>query len=395
MIDISILKDKREFLKKVLLKREVDLDVDKIASLYERKRELLQVVERLRAQKNKLSSGKAEDMEEARRVKAELKEKEEEMKGVEQEFNALFFLIPNIPFDEVPETEARVIREWGKPENKEKDHLQLGESLDLIDVKRAAKISGTRFGILKNQGALLEFALINFVLDNIKGFVPVIPPVLLKEEMMKKMGYIDTKEDLAERYFFEKDKLFLAGTSEQMIGPMHANEDIDLPKRYLSFSSCFREEAGSYGKDTRGIFRVHQFDKMEMFSFVKAEDSKEELSFLVNIQEDLVKKLKLPYRLVHLPCNDMARPSASTYDIEVWIPSEKKYRETHSASNCTDFQSRRLNIKHNKELVHTLNATAIAMGRMIIAILENYQTKDGRILIPKVLRKYVGCKYVG
>jgi len=207
------------------------------------------------------------------------------------------------------------------------------------------------------------------------------------------MGYIDTPEDLAERYKF-KDS-FLAGTAEQMIGPMHADESIDLPKRYLAFSTCFREEAGSYGKDTKGIFRVHQFDKMEMFSFVKPEDSEEELKHLISLQESLVKKLKLPYRLVHLPANDMARPSASTYDIEIWIPSQEKYRETHSASNCTDFQSRRLNIKNNKEFVHTLNATAIAMGRMIIAIIENYQTKDGRILIPRVLRKYLGFKYVG
>jgi len=400
MIDINLLRENPDLVKKALAKREVDLDVDKIASLDEKKRELLQIVEGLRAEKNKLSSGKAEDIEKARKVKQELKQKEEELKAVEQEFNQLFSLIPNIPAEDVPEKEFKVIREWGEPTNfdfKIKDHLEIGESLDLIDVKRAAKISGSRFGILKNQAVLLEFALARFAMDNIlkQGFVAIVPPVLLKEEMMKKMGYIDTKEDLEERYFFEKNNLFLAGTSEQMLGPMHADEILsDLPKRYLAFSTCFREEAGSYGKDTRGIFRVHQFDKLEMFSFVKPSNSEKEHQFLISLQEDLVKKLKLPYRLIHSPTNDMARPSASSYDIEVWIPSQDRYRETHSASNCTDFQARRLNIKHKKEFVHTLNATGFAIGRTIIAILENYQQKDGSVKIPKALHKYLGFKVI-
>jgi len=404
MIDINLLRENPDLVKTALTKREVDLDVNKIASLDKKKRELLQVVEGLRAEKNKFSSGKPGDIEKAKEIKARLKIKEEDLKVVDEEFSKLFSLIPNIPLDDVPEKEFKVIREWGKPTNfdfKIKDHLEIGESLNLIDVKRAAKISGSRFGILKNQAVLLEFALVRFAMDNIlkQGFVPVVPPVLLKEEMMKKMGYIDTKEDLEERYFFEKDNLFLAGTSEQMIGPMHAEEILsDLPKRYLSFSSCFREEAGSYGKDTKGIFRVHQFDKLEMFSFAKADDSKKELEFLLSIEEDLVKKLKLPYRVVHLPANDISRPSASTFDIETWIPSQEKYRETHSASNCTDFQARRLNIKYKEgsktNFVHTLNGTAFAIGRMIIAILENYQQKDGSVKMPKALNKYLGFKVI-
>ncbi len=400
MIDINLLRENPDLVKKALTKREVDLDIDKIISLDDKKRELLQIVEGLRADKNKLSSGKAEDIKKAREVKVQLKLKEKELKEREDEFDELFSLIPNIPAEDVPEKEPEVVREWDKPKDfgfKIKDHLEIGESLDLIDVKRAAKISGSRFGILKNQCVLLEFALARFAMDNIlkQGFVPVIPPVLLRKEMMKKMGYIDTKEDLAERYFFEKDNLFLAGTSEQMIGPMHADEILsDLPKRYLSFSTCFREEAGSYGKDTRGIFRVHQFDKLEMFSFSKAEDSKKELEFLLSIEEELVKKLKLPYRVVHLPANDISRPSASTYDIEIWMPSQGRYRETHSVSNCTDFQARRLNIRHKKEFIHTLNGTAFAIGRMIIAILENYQQKDGSVKMPKALHKYLGFKVI-
>ncbi|MBU4023492.1 serine--tRNA ligase [Patescibacteria group bacterium] len=404
MIDINLLRENSDLVKTALAKREVDLDIDKISTLDKSKRELLQIVEGLRAEKNKLSSGKIEDIKKAREVKNQLKIKEQELGIAEEEFNKLFSLIPNIPLDDVPEKEFEIIRQYGKPTDfgfKVKNHLEIGENLDLIDAERAAKISGSRFGILKNQAVLLEFALARFAMDNIlkQGFIPVIPPVLLKEEMMRKMGYIDTKEDLEERYFFEKDNLFLAGTSEQMIGPMHADEILsDLPKRYLSFSTCFREEAGSYGKDTKGIFRVHQFDKLEMFSFAKAGDSKKELEFLLNIQEDLVKKLKLPYRVVHLPANDIARPSASTYDIETWIPSQEKYRETHSASNCTDFQARRLNIKYKEgskaDFVYTLNATAFAIGRMIIAILENYQQKDGSVKMPKALHKYLGFKVI-
>ena len=301
-----------------------------------------------------------------------------------------------------------VIKEWGRPKKfdfKVRDHLELGEMWDLIDIKRASKISGARFGILKNEAVLLEFAIIKFAYDMLlkERFVPVIPPGLIRPEAMKGMGYIDTEEDLQERYFLEKDKLFLIGTAEQSIGPMHKDEIFEedqLPRRYLGFSSCFREEAGSYGKDTRGIFRVHQFDKIEMFSFTKPEDSQIEHKFLLSLQEQLMQALKIPYRVVKICSGDLARPSASTYDIETWIPSQQKYRETHSASNCTDFQARRLNIRFrcksaNKlEFVHTLNATAFAIGRTLIVIFENYQQRDGRIVVPKVLRKYIGFKHI-
>jgi len=286
-----------------------------------------------------------------------------------------------------------------------KNHLQIGEDLGLIDIKRAAKVSGTRFGYLKNEAVLLEFALVKFAFDSLikYGFIPIVPPVLIKPDMMKAMGYIDTQQDRAEKYFLEKDNLYLVGTAEQSIGPMHQGEILkekDLPKRYVGFSTAFREEAGSYGKDTKGILRVHQFDKIEMFSFCHPEKSKQEHKFLISLQEKLVQELKLPYQLVHLCSGDSARVSASTFDIEIWMPSENKYRETHSCSNCTDFQSRRLNIRyHNSktnksEFVHTSNGTVFAIGRMLIAILENYQRKDGRIEVPKVLRKYLGSKYV-
>jgi len=278
----------------------------------------------------------------------------------------------------------------------------LGKEWDLIDIERAAKVSGARFTYLKNELALIEFALVQLAFDILlkEGFVPVIPPILIRDEMMKSMGYVDTEADFAERYYLEKDKLFLVGTAEQSIGPMHQGEILkDLPKRYVAFSTCLREESGSYGKDTKGIFRLHQFDKLEMFSFARPEDSEKEHLFLLSLEEKMMQALKLPYRVVHLCTGDMSRPSASTYDIETWFPSQNRYRETHSVSNCTDFQSRRLNIrfKDNEgktEFVHMLNGTAFAMVRMLIAIIENYQRKDGRIDVPRALQKYLGFKII-
>jgi seryl-tRNA synthetase len=230
-----------------------------------------------------------------------------------------------------------------------------------------------------------------------------VPPVLIIPEMMKKMGYIDTEEDKKERYFLEKDNLYLVGTAEQSIGPMHSGEVFkqkDLPRRYVGFSSCFREEAGSYGRDTRGILRVHQFDKIEMFSFTKPEDSVKEHKFFLSLEEKLMQKLKIPYQVVQIVSGDLGIPVASKYDIEAWMPGQDKYRETHSTSNCTDFQARRLNIRYKDKFgkfnfVHTINGTAFAIGRTIIAILENYQRRDGKVEIPKVLQKYLGFKKIG
>ena len=412
MIDIKLLRENPKVVKQALKKREVDLDIDKLLELDKRKREMIQEVESLRSQRNEISAqkGKPADLEKAKQIKQELKKKEKDLENIEKEFDSLFIMIPNILLDDVPigksEKDNKVIREWGKPKKfdfKIKDHLEIGKTLDLIDFERAVKISGARFGILKNQAVLLEFALIQFAFDTLlkKGFSLIVPPTLLKTEMMKGMGYLDTEEDREERYFLEKDGLYLTGTGEQMVGPMYQGETFeskDLPKRFVAFSSCFREEAGSYGKDTKGIFRVHQFDKVEMFSFTKPKDSPKEHLYLLDLQEKLMQELEIPHRVVHLCSTDICRASASTYDIESWIPSQDKFRETHSTSNCTSFQARRLKIKYKEgdktNFVHTLNGTAFAIGRTIIAILENYQQKDGSILIPKVLEKYLGFKYI-
>ncbi len=284
-----------------------------------------------------------------------------------------------------------------------KDYMELGESLDLIDIERAGKVSGSRFGYIKGDLALLEFALIKLVTDTVKkdGFVPVIPPVLLKDQMARGTGYFEAADE-KEAYYLPEDKMYLTGTSEQSLVSMHAGEILnekDLPLRYVGFSTCFRREAGSYGKDTKGILRVHQFDKLEMVIFSKPEDSKDEHQLLLSIEEKLMRLLGLPYQVINICTGDLGRPAAAKYDIEAWLPSENKYRETHSTSNCTDFQARRLNIRYRDKsgkvnFVHTLNGTAFAIGRILIMIMENYQQKDGSIKVPKVLQKYCGFKII-
>jgi len=407
MLDIKFIRENLEKVREGILKKGSKVDVQKILSLDKERRELVKKIDDLRS-RQKGFSGKSD---EAAQVKIAIQELETKLKHIEAKFSKAMYELPNLPLPDVPfgkdERDNVVLREVGEKRNfgwEPRNYLELAESLDLIDVGRAAKVSGSRFGYLKREAALLEFALVNFALETAvnDGFIPIVPPVMIKPEAMRGMGYIDTDSDVAERYFFEKDKLFLVGTSEQAIGPMHSDEifsEDELPKRYIGFSSCFREEAGSYGKDTKGILRVHQFDKVEMFSFTRPEDSKKEHELILGLEEKLMQLLKIPYRVVALSTGDLSRPSAATYDIESFMPGQGEYRETHSSSNCTDFQARRLNIKYKlktqnakfkTDFVHTLNGTAFAIGRTIIAILENYQEKDGFLKIPEVLQKYVG-----
>jgi seryl-tRNA synthetase len=277
----------------------------------------------------------------------------------------------------------------------------LGEKLDIIDVQRASKISGARFYFLKNDGALLEFALRELAFELLlkEGFIPVLPPVMIKTEVMKGLGYMENGGD-EDMYVFEKDGLVLVGTAEQSIVAMHQDDTFeakDLPKRYVGFSTCFRREAGSYGKDTKGILRAHQFDKVEMVSFVKQGEDDKEHEYLLSLEEKLLQALKLPYQVVKMCTGDLGFPAARKYDIEAWIPSENKYREITSASTTTDFQARRLNIKYREqngtEFANILNGTAFST-RPIIAILENYQQEDGSILVPEVLQKYLNKKVI-
>ena len=260
-------------------------------------------------------------------------------------------------------------------------------------MQKASIISGPRFNFLKNELVTLEFALVNFALDTLKveGFIQIIPPVVINKKAVEGLGYPEYERGEG----YKIDDQYLIGTSEHSIVPMHMDEvfeNSDLPRRYAAFSTAFRREAGSYGRDTRGIFRVHQFDKVEMVSFVKANDSEKELEFLLSLEEKLVQDLEIPYRVVQMCTADLGFPTAKKFDIECWLPSQNQYRETHSLSTTTDFQARRLNIKlkegNQTNFVHILNGTAFAVGRTIIAIMENYQQKDGSIEIPKVLQKY-------
>lgn len=412
MLDINFIRQNPEKVKEGCRNKNVDIDIDRLLELDKQKREMLQEIEQLRHQRNLISEKKGlneKEIERAKELKVSIKNLSEGAEKINKEFDNLISQIPNLTLDDVPkgkdEEDNVVVRKIGdipKFDFKPKDHLELGENLDIIDVKRAAKVAGPRFGYLKREAVLLEFSLINFAFEFLlkKGFIPVIPPVMIKPEMMWGMGYFIKAPE--EGFFIEKDKLYLIGTAEQSLGPMHSNEILDekeLPKRYFGFSTCFRREAGAYGKDTKGIFRVHQFDKIEMFSLCKPEDSIKEHQSFLKIEEELMTALKLPYRVVRICTGDMAFPTASQYDIEAWFPGQNKYRETHSTSNCTDFQARRLNIRYKDsrekklEFVHTVNGTAFSQ-RALIAILENYQRKDGKINVPKVLQKYLGFKTI-
>lgn len=410
MIDIEFLRENPEKVKKAVEDKQLDSGVvDAVLKLDDDWRKTLQAVEKLRAEKNALSKDPSPGkIKKAKKVKSDLKKLEEDLNKVTNEYEVALRDIPNLPADDVAvgkdEKENKVERKWGeipKFDFKPKDHLELGELLDIIDVERAAKVSGARFAYLKNEAVLLEFALINFAMEALmgEGFIPILPPAMIRKESMRGMGYLEHggEEDM---FTLDKD-LILIGTSEQSIGPMHANEVFEkkeLPRRYVGFSPCFRREAGSYGRDTRGILRVHQFDKVEMFSFTLPEKGDEEHEYLLGLQEKLFQALNIPYRVTKMVTGDLGAPAARKYDVEAWIPTQEKYREVTSTSTTTDFQARRLNIRYKEgdklDYVHMLNGTAFAIGRTIIAILENYQKKDGSVEVPEVLQKWMGKEVI-
>ena len=312
--------------------------------------------------------------------------------------------VPNIADDTAAdgfdEEDSIEMTRWGEPpafDFEAKDHADLGAALGTIDIERATKISGSRFGMLTGKMALLEMAMARWSMDvlNGYGFTPVLPPVLVREQALFGTGFFPA--DREQVYSVEEDDLYLVGTSEVPLAAMHGDEILDadaLPVRYAGFSTCFRVEAGTYGKDTRGIFRVHQFNKVEMFSFVDPEISREEHDFLLAREEELVQALEIPYRVVNVAAGDLGASAAKKYDIEAWFPGQERYREITSTSNTTDYQSRRLKVRFkdaegNNRLVHTLNGTAVT-GRALIALVENHQQADGSIRIPEALRPYTG-----
>jgi seryl-tRNA synthetase len=380
--------------------------IDEIIDLKRELNLLIKQRDEIRGLINKFSQQKPDELtiNNLRQKKEELKIVEERIKNLEILIYNKASLFPNIISPEVPvgkdESENVVIKTVGQPplfEFAPKDHVELGKIYDLIDIERAAKVSGSRFYYLKNEAVLLEFALLKFVYDLLlqENFIPILPPVFIKEKYYQGMGRLSLA-DREERYYLEKDDLYLIGSAEHTLGPYFADEILlekDLPIRFLGFSTCFRREAGSYGKDVRGILRAHQFDKIEMFSFSLPEESEKEHQFLLSLQEKIVQALNLPYRIVLICSGDIGFTDFKQYDIETWLPGQGKYRETHSCSNTTDFQSRGINVKVRRkrgklDFPHLLNATALAIGRILIAILENYQ-RSNYIEIPSVLKPYL------
>jgi seryl-tRNA synthetase len=408
MIDVNLIRNNPKNIQKSAKDKNVDINIEHVFEIDKKHKELSVFVQKLREERNILTGsikGKptAEQIGEGKILKEKLEKQEYGLKAVADELRTELLKIPNPAKPDVKvgknDSENEVLRKVGTPVKfnfKPKDHLELGEKLDIIDVSRAAKISGARFYFLKNDGVLLEFALRELAFELLlkEGFIPVLPPVLIKKEVMRGLGYMEKGGD-EDMYIFEKDDLVLVGTSEQSIVSMHRDEVLEekeLPKRYVGFSTCFRREAGSYGKDTRGILRAHQFDKIEMVSYVGQGDDDKEHEYLLSLEEKLLQSLKIPYQVVKMCTGDLGFPAARKYDLEAWIPSENKYREVTSTSTTTDFQSRRLNIKYRKqnktEFINILNGTAFST-RPIVAILENYQQEDGSILIPKILQKYL------
>lgn len=405
MIDIKLIRENPEKVQKAAKNKNIDIDVNHILEIDKKHKELLLSVQKLHEERN--IAAKNKDIEKGKELKEKLEKKDHALKAVGEELKEWLFKIPNIPLETVPIGDVskneiiKIVGRRSKFDFTPLDHLEIGERLDIIDVKRASKVSGTRFAYLKNEGALLELALVDFAIEKLskEGFIPIFPPVLIKQDLTQGLGYWQVGGN--ENYYLVNDydgvgNLYLVGTAEHAIVPMHKDEILlskNLPLKYVGFSSAFRREAGSYGKDTKGILRVHQFDKVEMIAFVRPEDDEKERKKLLFLAESFMQDLNLPYQLVRLASGDMSFPSAETIDIETWIPSQNKYRETHSISTTTDFQARRLNIKYQdgneKKFVNILNGTALAIGRTIIAILENYQQEDGSIIIPKVLQKYI------
>jgi len=414
MLDIDLIRENPDFVKKEIdkkyFKEKRSPLVDKVLQLDKTKRKLLMAKEKLQAGVNKLSKTKPdkEIINQLKKKKERIKDLKKKLDKINKQLFEVISYLPNLPHPSVPvgktEKDNKIEKIWGRKPKfnfKPKDHCELGELLDIIDIKRAAKMSGSRFGILKNEGALLEVALISWVTNllNKKGFIPIIPPIMVEEKAMFGTGFFPTDEN--EYYKIEKDNLYLAGTAEVPLAAMHMDEVLeDLPKRYWGFSSCFRREAGSYGKDIRGIFRVHQFDKVEMFIYEKPDKSWSEFENLRKIMESIFQKLGLHYRVVNICTGELGDANAKKYDLEAWFPAQGRYRELTSCSHDTDFQARRLNIKYKtkegrKGYVHTMNSTACAIGRTILAILEQNQQKDGSVKIPQVLQPYMnGIKLI-
>jgi seryl-tRNA synthetase len=398
MIDIRAARADPDAWRAALARRGAAEDFDALLGADRDRRSLLPRIEELRSKQKLKGKPTPEQLEELKAIKVELQELESELEQVEQRFQELLDTVPNAPDPDAPDgltdEDAVELKRVGEPRDlgfEPRDHLELGE----IDMERGAKVSGTRFAFRLGATALTELALYRFALDRLtaKGFTPVLPPVLVLEKPMYGTGFLPTDE--VNIYRIERDDLYLTGTSEVALAAMHMDEKLEageLPLRYAGYSTCFRREAGAAGKDTRGMFRVHQFDKVEMFVFCLPEDSPDEHERLLAVEEELVGELGIPYRVVNIPVGDLGASASKKYDIEAWFPTQQRYREITSTSNTTDYQARRLDVRYRREdgslePVHTLNGTAVT-ARLLLAIMENFQTAEGGWEIPEVLGQF-------
>lgn len=417
MLDAKFIRDNQELVRKALRDRNSDIDITPVIELDSERRNLLAAVEDLKRQRNEASKAIGEkkrrkedasaEMAEMKKVSDEIEALDAAVRAKDEELRNLLLVIPNVPHSSVPvgksEEDNPVVRTWGTPREfafTPKSHWDIGEALDIIDFERAGKIAGARFAVMKGAGARLERALINFMLDlhtGSHGYKEILPPFMVNKESMTGTGQLPKfEEDL---FKVDGGAYYLIPTAEVPVTNLHRGEILkeeDLPVKYTAYTPCFRSEAGSYGKDTRGLIRQHQFDKVELVKFADPANSYEELEKLTADAEEVLRKLGLPYRVITLCTGDMGFSSAKTYDIEVWLPGQQKYREISSCSNFEDFQARRAEIRYRPKegkgtaFVHTLNGSGLAVGRTLVAVLENYQQEDGTVVVPEALRPYMG-----
>lgn len=433
MLDINYIRDNRQKVEDAIKNKGYTIDLDEILQLDDARKELSQKTDILRQERNQISSqmknGQPDQalISRGKEIKQELSSLEEKLSSVESDFLAKLKTVPNVPCDDVPvglsEDENEVAEVCGEPTKfnfEPKNHYEIGQARGWIDKERASKVTGARFAYIKGEMVSLQMAIVNFVMNSLsdegvikeiceanhlehistKPFTTVLPPLMLRTEMYDAMDRLEPRDD---RYKVEGEELWLQGSAEHVLGSMHAGEifaEQDLPVRYLGYATSFRQEAGTYGKDMEGIIRMHQFDKLEMESFSTKETSREEHELFVAIQRWLIEQLRLPYRVIRKCTFDIGKPDARGIDMEVWLPGQGKYRETHTADYMTDYQSRRLNTRVRRdetgevELVHTNDATAFALGRIMIAVIENYQNEDMTVRVPEVLRKYLNGKEI-
>lgn len=433
MLDINYIRDNRQKVEDAIKNKGYTIDLDEILQLDDARKELSQKTDILRQERNQISSqmknGQPDQalISRGKEIKQELSSLEEKLSSVESDFLAKLKTVPNVPCDDVPvglsEDENEVAEVCGEPTKfnfEPKNHYEIGQARGWIDKERASKVTGARFAYIKGEMVSLQMAIVNFVMNSLsdegvikeiceanhlehistKPFTTVLPPLMLRTEMYDAMDRLEPRDD---RYKIEGEELWLQGSAEHVLGSMHAGEifaEQDLPVRYLGYATSFRQEAGTYGKDMEGIIRMHQFDKLEMESFSTKETSREEHELFVAIQRWLIEQLRLPYRVIRKCTFDIGKPDARGIDMEVWLPGQGKYRETHTADYMTDYQSRRLNTRVRRdetgevELIHTNDATAFALGRIMIAVIENYQNEDMTVRVPEVLRKYLNGKEI-